>query len=110
MGSTWLEKIRLNWGKVNDMTDFKSGLTKILKKHTIVFNGDLRSMKYISVKLKIKEESQTKYLKAREAVKAITNIQYLEYNDENPPVWFGYDNKGNELVTSKEEEEKTEEA
>ncbi|XP_072327431.1 F-box and leucine-rich repeat protein 13 isoform X1 [Scyliorhinus torazame] len=46
----------------------------------------------------------------KEAVKAITNIQYLEYNDENPPVWFGYDNKGNELVTSKEEEEKTEEA
>ncbi|XP_078090746.1 F-box and leucine-rich repeat protein 13 [Mustelus asterias] len=43
----------------------------------------------------------------KEAVKAVTNVQYLEYNDENPPMWFGYDNKGNELVTTKQEDEKT---
>ncbi|XP_072418768.1 F-box and leucine-rich repeat protein 13-like isoform X2 [Chiloscyllium punctatum] len=41
----------------------------------------------------------------QEAVKAVTNVQHLEYNDENPPLWFGYDNKGNELVTKKEDEE-----
>ncbi|XP_020382750.2 dynein regulatory complex subunit 6 [Rhincodon typus] len=40
----------------------------------------------------------------QEAVKAVTNVQHLEYNDENPPSWFGYDNEGNELVANMEDE------
>ncbi|XP_067861092.1 F-box and leucine-rich repeat protein 13-like [Heptranchias perlo] len=40
-----------------------------------------------------------------QAVKAVSNIQQLEYSDDDPPVWFGYDRQGNLLVPSKEEDE-----
>ncbi|XP_067915350.1 F-box and leucine-rich repeat protein 13 [Heterodontus francisci] len=46
----------------------------------------------------------------KQAVKAVTNVQQLEYNDENPPIWFGYDNQGNDLVTTNGEDGKTQKA
>ncbi|XP_072097288.1 LOW QUALITY PROTEIN: F-box and leucine-rich repeat protein 13 [Mobula birostris] len=41
----------------------------------------------------------------KQSVKATTNIQQLEYSDDHPPVWFGYDERGNFLVTKKDEDE-----
>ncbi|XP_059843192.1 F-box and leucine-rich repeat protein 13 isoform X3 [Hypanus sabinus] len=41
----------------------------------------------------------------KQTVKATTNIQQLEYSDDNPPVWFGYDDRGNLLVTKMDEDE-----
>uniref|UniRef100_UPI00398EA419 F-box and leucine-rich repeat protein 13 isoform X4 n=1 Tax=Pristiophorus japonicus TaxID=55135 RepID=UPI00398EA419 len=46
----------------------------------------------------------------KQAVKAVNNIQQLEYSDEIPPIWFGYDNQENLLVTNKEEDENTQQA
>ncbi|XP_032895236.1 dynein regulatory complex subunit 6 [Amblyraja radiata] len=42
----------------------------------------------------------------KQTVKAAINVEHVEYNDDNPPMWFGYDDKGNYLAPKKEEEEK----
>ncbi|XP_078275836.1 F-box and leucine-rich repeat protein 13 [Rhinoraja longicauda] len=42
----------------------------------------------------------------KQTIKAAINVQHVEYNDDNPPMWFGYDDKGNYLAAKKEEEEK----
>ncbi|XP_069765822.1 F-box and leucine-rich repeat protein 13 [Narcine bancroftii] len=41
----------------------------------------------------------------KQTVKAAKNIQKLEYSDESPPIWFGYDEQGNYLAMNKDEEE-----
>lgn len=59
-----LKKLRLNWQEVYLVNDGDPRpLQEILKKHSKVFDGELCSMKDITVKMTIKPGSTPKYLK-----------------------------------------------
>ena len=66
LGRRWLEKLRLNWQEVFLVRDGDTGpLQEILNKHSPVFDGELGSMKDITVKLTVKPGSKPKAFKAR---------------------------------------------
>ncbi len=72
LGHSWLRKLRLNWQKVFLVNDGNtSPLQRILKKHSKVFDGELGSMKDITVKLTVKPGSTPNCLKARPVLYAI---------------------------------------
>ncbi|KAJ8380942.1 hypothetical protein SKAU_G00017200 [Synaphobranchus kaupii] len=72
LGHRWLEKLRLNWQEVFLVNDGDTGpLQEILKKHSKVFDGELSTMKDITVKLTVKPGSTPKCLKARPVLYAI---------------------------------------
>ena len=53
------------------MTHGDTSLPAILKKHGEVFNGELGSMKYTTVKLSIKPDCKPKFMKAQSETYAI---------------------------------------
>ncbi|KAJ8015940.1 hypothetical protein DPEC_G00001920 [Dallia pectoralis] len=65
LGRSWLEKINIDWPSVRTMKHGDTGLPALLEKHGEVFNGELGSMKNITVKLNIKPDSKPKLMKAR---------------------------------------------
>nr|XP_061811684.1 uncharacterized protein K02A2.6-like [Nerophis lumbriciformis] len=72
LGRRWLEKLRLNWQEVFLVRDGDTGpLQEILKTHSPVFDGELGSMKDITVKLTVKPGSVPKAFKARPVPYAI---------------------------------------
>ncbi|KAJ8014442.1 hypothetical protein DPEC_G00040260 [Dallia pectoralis] len=71
LGRSWLENINLDWPSVLTMTHGDTGLPALLEKHGKVFNGELGSMKNITVKLNIKPDSKPKLMKARPVPYAI---------------------------------------
>lgn len=72
LGRRWLKKIKLNWQEVFLVNDGEiHPLHEILKKYSKVFDGELGSMKDITVNLKIKKESTPKCLKTRPVPYAI---------------------------------------
>lgn len=72
LGRRWLQKIKLDWQGVFMVMDRETGpLQEILKKHPKVFDGELGSMKDITVKLTVKPDSTPKCLKARPVPYAI---------------------------------------
>ncbi|XP_041820347.1 uncharacterized protein K02A2.6-like [Chelmon rostratus] len=71
-GRRWLEELRLNWQEVFLVDDGTTGsLREVLDKHSKVFDGELGSMKDITVKLTLKPGSTPKCLKARPVPYAI---------------------------------------
>ncbi|KAK7909343.1 hypothetical protein WMY93_014027 [Mugilogobius chulae] len=72
LGRKWLKKLKLNWQEVFMVVDKEtSPLNEILKRYPKVFDGELGSMKDITVKLAVKPDSTPKCLKARPVPYAI---------------------------------------
>ena len=71
LGREWLEKLKLNWQEVFLVKEGDtSSLQDILRKHSQVFNGELGSMKDITVRLTVKPGT-AKCLKVRPVPYAI---------------------------------------
>lgn len=72
LGRKWLKKLKLNWQEVFMIEDKgTSSLDGILKRYPKVFDGELGSMRDITVKLAVKPGSAPKCLKARPVPYAI---------------------------------------
>ncbi|XP_066511013.1 uncharacterized protein K02A2.6 [Hoplias malabaricus] len=65
LGRPWLEKLRLDWLKVQSISTEKSSLTTVLKRHSSVFKDELGCMKDIKVRLQVNPNHQPRFLKAR---------------------------------------------
>lgn len=71
LGRTWLEKLTLDWAAIRMLSSGDISLSAVLNKHADVFRDELGSMKEITVKLNIKQDSRPKFFKARPVPYAI---------------------------------------
>ncbi|XP_028660385.2 uncharacterized protein K02A2.6-like [Erpetoichthys calabaricus] len=65
MGRSWLEKVQLDWTKVNAVSVEQSELNLVLRKHQAVFQEELGSITGIKVTLRVQQNCQPRFLKAR---------------------------------------------